>query len=164
MGKVLVTALIENQSDLFLVERGTIPPEQVRRVEVQDAVADPGAIMLWMPKRMIDRLGLEPRQTRCIRTSAGPRMARLYGFARLTIMGRDCPIDVAELAEDGPVVIGMIPLHSLDFVVDPIARRVIGNPAHGGQWIEEIYGDITTPAAASSRSVAARCWRPACRS
>jgi len=151
MGRVLVTALIENLSDLYLADKGIIPPEQVRRVEVQDALADVGATVLWMPRRLIKHLGLEAFQKRCIRTSAGPKPAQLYRGVLLTIMGRDCMIDVAEASDEGPVVIGMIPLHALDFVVDATTHRLIGNPAHGGQWVYEIYGPIRTAAAASSR-------------
>jgi hypothetical protein len=54
-------------------------------------------------------------------------------------MGRDCTSDVTELPDDCPVLIGQIPLEALDFVVDPLAQRLIGNPAHGGEQIIEIY-------------------------
>ena len=42
MGKVLVTAKIENLEDLFNAEKGLLPDNQVRRIEVQDAVVDTG--------------------------------------------------------------------------------------------------------------------------
>jgi hypothetical protein len=37
IGKVLVAAQIENLQDLFDAERGLLPAERVRRVEVTDA-------------------------------------------------------------------------------------------------------------------------------
>jgi hypothetical protein len=37
------------------------------------------------------------------------------------------------------VLIGRIPLDMLDLVVDPQARRLIGNPAHHGEHILELY-------------------------
>lgn len=43
MGKVLVNAKIDNLFDLELCERGQLPLEQVRSVEVDDAVVDTGA-------------------------------------------------------------------------------------------------------------------------
>jgi len=139
MGKVLVTALIENVEDLGVASRGIIPPEQVRRIEVHDALVDTGATGLSMPKRLIQQLGLQPLRTRRIRTSAGPTTAQVYGTVRLTIQERDCPSDVTEVPDDCPVLIGQIPLEALDFVVDPISQRLIGNPAHGGEHIIEIY-------------------------
>ena len=41
--------------------------------------------------------------------------------------------------DDCPVLIGQIPLEALDFVVDPANRRLIGNPAHGGEQMIELY-------------------------
>jgi hypothetical protein len=43
------------------------------------------------------------------------------------------------LPDDCPVLIGQVPLEVLDFVVDPQGQRLIGNPAHGGEQILEIY-------------------------
>jgi hypothetical protein len=36
-GRILVTAKIESLSDLYMVEKGLLPPDQVRSVEVHDA-------------------------------------------------------------------------------------------------------------------------------
>lgn len=139
MGKVIVAAKIENVDDLAYVEKGILKPEQVRSVDVNDALVDTGATALSMPKRLIAQLGLKPRRTRQARTSAGPVTLQIYGTVRLTIQGRDCPCDVAELPDDCPVLIGQIPLESLDFVVDPLRQRLIGNPEHGGEHIIELY-------------------------
>ena len=138
MGKVLVEATIENLADLFELEKGTTTVD-VRRVEVSDALVDTGATMLSMPRRLIDQLGLRPVRTRQARTSAGPVTVQIYGTARLTVQGRDCVTDVSELPDDCPVLIGQIPLESLDFVVDFGGRRLIGNPEHGGEHIIELY-------------------------
>jgi hypothetical protein len=43
MGKVFVRATLENLGDIEMRERGLLPPEQVRRVEVSDALVDTGA-------------------------------------------------------------------------------------------------------------------------
>src|SRR5262249_38178597 len=71
MGKVVVTAKIENLKDLYLAEKRLLPEDQVRRVEVQDAVVDAGATTLLLPKRMIAALGLEPLRTRHSRGLGG---------------------------------------------------------------------------------------------
>jgi len=65
--------------------------------------------------------------------------ADIYSAVRLTIMGRDCAIDVMELPDRLPVLIGQLPLHALDFVVDPKEQKLIGNPAHGGEFIIVMY-------------------------
>jgi predicted aspartyl protease len=139
MGKVLVTAKIENMYDLNDVERNLLTADKVRTVEATDALVDTGATMLSMPKRLITHLGLRPFRSRQARTSAGIVTVQVYGAVRLTIQGRDCTSDVTELPDDCPVLIGQIALEALDFVVDPIGQRLIGNPAHGGEHIIELY-------------------------
>jgi hypothetical protein len=51
MGKVVVTARIENLEDLFDVEKGLIAPNAVRAVEVSDALVDTGARGSCYPSR-----------------------------------------------------------------------------------------------------------------
>jgi predicted aspartyl protease len=138
-GRVLVKAKIESVDDLVLARKGLIPADEVRSVEVSDALVDTGATLLSMPKRLIEQLGLEPVRARTALTSAAKVNTQIYGTARLTVQGRDCPIDVSELPDDCPVLIGQIPLELLDFVVDMPGQRLIGNPAHGGEHMIEMY-------------------------
>ncbi len=139
MGKVLVTAKIENLEDLFAVSKGALKPEQVRSVEVTDALVDSGASTLSLPKRLIAQLGLHAFDVRPARTSGGPAMLRMCGTVKLTVQGRVWRGDVLELPDDCPALIGQIPLESLDFVVDLQGQRLIGNPAHGGEQMVEVY-------------------------
>lgn len=139
MGKVVVPARIENVFDLHEVSLGTRPPEAIRRVETADALADTGASTLSLPRSLVERLGLKPLRSRQARTSAGPVTLQVYGTVRLTVQDRDCTCDVVEIPDDCPVLIGQIPLELLDFVVDPAGQRLIGNPAHGGEHVIELY-------------------------
>jgi predicted aspartyl protease len=139
MGKVLVTAKIENAGDLYLKSKGHLPAVELPSIEVNDALVDTGATMLSMPKRMIQQLGLEPFRTRTAMTSAGTATVQVFGGARLTVQGRECTTDVSELPDECPVLIGVIPLEQLDFVVDTAGQHLIGNPAHGGEHVIELY-------------------------
>jgi predicted aspartyl protease len=139
MGKVLVQACIENVYDLHEVTLGIRGPEAVRRIEVREALVDTGVSTLSLPKSLVAQLGLKPVCTRQARTSAGSVTLQMFGTVRLTVQGRDCPTDVVEIPDDCPVLIGQIPLEMLDFVVDPAGQRLIGNPAHGGEHIIELY-------------------------
>jgi hypothetical protein len=69
----------------------------------------------------------------------GITQMNIYGAARLTVQGRFCTIDVAEVPDDCPVLIGQVPLELLDFVVDPKGQKLIGNPEHGGVQMIELY-------------------------
>jgi len=139
MGRVLTEATIENLRDLWAADQGLIPPDQVRRVTVTDALADTGATMLSLPTRLIRQLGLTKTGRRRVNSSLGMGEADVYDAVRLTIQGRDCPLDVMEVPDSVPVLIGQIVLERLDFVVDPQGRRLIGNPAHGGEHIIEAF-------------------------
>jgi predicted aspartyl protease len=136
MGKVVVAAKIENLLDLYEVSKGTFKPEQVRLVEVADALADTGATHLSLPQRHVQQLGLQHYRTRRARTASGIEM---YGMVRLTVQGRDCNLEVAQMPDHCPVLIGQVPLEMLDFVVDPIGQRLLGNPEHGGEHMMDLF-------------------------
>lgn len=139
MGKVLVRAKIENLEDLFAVHKGLIQLEEARSIEVTDALVDTGASTLMVPKRLISQLGLRYLRTRPGRRLGGSVSIPMYSTVRLTIEGRDCTLDVGEIGDEFPVLIGQIPLEMMDWVVDPIGQRLIGNPAHGGEQVIEVF-------------------------
>lgn len=139
MGRVIVTALIENLNDLAGVQAGTLTSDQVRKVEVIDALVDSGLNGLLMPKRFIAQLGLMPLRTRNAMTAVGVTSMQVYRAARLTVQGRDCILDVTEVGDELPVLIGKIPLESMDWVIDRQGQKLIGNPAHGGEQMIEVF-------------------------
>ena len=139
MGRVVVEVMIENLEDLWAVRRGTLPAEQVRRVVVSDALADTGATLLSLPTKVIRELGLQAVTTKHVTSSAGVGEATLYDAVRLTIQGRSCSMDVLEVPDTVPVLIGQIPLEHLDFTIDMRGRCLVGNPAHGGEHMYELF-------------------------
>ena len=139
MGKVLVKARIENLNESYNAKKGLLKPEEVHAVEVPDAVVDRAASTLSLPKQMIAQLGLEFARNRRARTSAGTVTFQVYGAVRLTVQEREWIGDVMELPDDCPVLIGQMPLEGLDFVIDTVGQRLIGNPAHGGEHMAELY-------------------------
>jgi clan AA aspartic protease len=139
MGKVLVSVKVENLSDFVKVEEGTLSPDQVRSVDIPDALVDTGATFLSLPKHLVAELGLRQYQTRRARTTNGIRDVNVFSSVRLTVQGRECRVSVAEVPDDCPVLIGQIPLEDLDLVVDPAGQRLIGNPDHGGEQMIELF-------------------------
>ncbi len=139
MGKVVVAATIENLDDVFEVGKGMRQLDQVRCVDVSDALVDTGATFLSLPRRHIVQLGLQPFRKRKARTSGGIIEFDMYGAVRLTVQGRECLAEVAEVPDTCPVLIGQLSLEALDFVVDPIGQRLIGNPDHGGEHMMDLF-------------------------
>ena len=146
MGRVLVAAKIENLGDLYAADAGQLLPEQVRIVSVAGALVGTGMFGLSLPKALVTQLGLSPTRKRRARTAAGVTDLQMYTAVRLTVQGRDCLCDVTEIPDNCPVLLGQIPLELLDFVVDPVGQRLIGNPEHGGeQMIDMFYDGADTP-------------------
>jgi clan AA aspartic protease len=139
MGRVVVKAKIESLRDLFEADQGRLKRDDVRTIEVDDALVDTGATMLSMPKSLIKKLGLKKFTSRRMRTAKGSAMCHIYDSVQLTIQGRDCRIDVAQVPEGCPVLIGQVALELLDFVVDPKRQRLIGNPEHGGRFMLDAF-------------------------
>lgn len=125
MGRVITEATIENLEDLWAVKRGLLGADQARRIVVPDALVDTGATLISLPTRLIQQLGLSE--------------TGVFEAVRLTIQGRTCTMDVMEVPDTVPVLIGQLPLEHLDLVVDLRSRSLVGNPAHGGEHVYELY-------------------------
>ncbi len=139
VGKVIVSARIENCYDIERVFRGEISAEEVRTLELDNAIIDKGVTTLSLPKTLIDQLGLRLLGMKQARTANGMATFAKYSSVRLTVQGRDCALDVAEVADGCPPLIRVIALEMLDFVVDPKNQRLIGNPEHGGVEMFEMH-------------------------
>ena len=138
MGKVLVPAKIENMTDLYDQSKGRLQADQVRTLEIPNALVDTGAMFLSLPRRFVQQLGLDRYRTPKAITSGGIAEFGMYGVVKLTVQGRDCFVEVAELPDECPVLIGQIPLEALDFVIDPVGQRLLGNPDHGGEHMMDL--------------------------
>jgi predicted aspartyl protease len=139
MGAVTVEATVQNVADVYNATTGQLAPEKIRSIKVNDALVDTGATMLGLPQRFIKELGLIPVRERRARTPAGPATFNIFGTVRLTIQDRMTNCDVVEQTDDCPTLIGQIPLEGLDFLVDPISRKLIGNPSHNGEQMIDLF-------------------------
>ncbi|MFV0445618.1 MAG: aspartyl protease family protein [Planctomycetaceae bacterium] len=139
MGKVIVSAKVENMKDLWAAEEGTLSKDQVRTLDLDDALVDTGATILCLPKRYIQQLGLTQVRERTARSVAGVIKLRIFSVVRLTIQDRDIATEVCEIPDDCPPLIGQIPLEGLDFVVDLQGQQLIGNPEHGGEAMIDLF-------------------------
>ena len=139
VGRVVTPVVIENLADQIRANDGLLKPDQIRRLEVADALVDTDASFLSLPTRLIRQLGLEFHYKRRGVTPGGSRTGKVYSSVRLYIQDRDCVIDVAEVSDKAPVLVGQIPLEIMDLVVDPRHGKLIPNPAHGGEWTIELF-------------------------
>lgn len=139
MGRVTARVRIENLHDVYGVHSGNLQPEDVRAVEVDSALVDTGMTGLGIPSSLIRQLGLTKLRSRSANTTAGPRESGVFSGVQVLVQDRDFIIDVTEVPDTCPVLIGQVPLELLDFVVDPVNQRLIGNPEHGGAHMIDMY-------------------------
>ncbi len=139
LSPVLTAATVQNLGDLWNAESGTIPKSYIRGAEITEAVVDNGTTLISLPKRIVQQLGLRKTGTKRIIRSFGISEADVYEAVRPTIQNRGCTMDVVEVPDDVPTLIGRLPLLHLDLLVDLRNRVLIGNPAHGGEHMYELY-------------------------
>ena len=118
VGRVLTEAKIESLEDHWAVKQGLRTADQARSVTVADALVDTVATLLSLPTMLINQLGLAKVSSKQVRSGLGVFEAALYEAVWLTIGGRSRTMDVMEVPDDVPVLIGQLPLEHLDFVVD----------------------------------------------
>jgi len=127
-----------NRRDAILFQEGYIKPKDVRQVIVKDALVDTGASNLSLPKRLIQQLGLTPVGKAKSITANGIVERTVYSEVEFTILERSRTIQVTDLPDNAPVLVGHIVMELLDLCLD-IKRGLIYNPAHGNEWIEEQF-------------------------
>ena len=128
---------LTNQEDLVLAKAGVITPEDVRHLTVEDALVDTGATGLCLPNSLIKQLGLEPLRTVQARTATGIVDLTIYSDVHFTVLERPGKLEVTDLPDGSPVLVGHIVLEMLDLCVD-IEKGLIYNPAHDGAWIIKV--------------------------
>jgi predicted aspartyl protease len=127
-----------NREDMILAQKGVIKSADVREVVVQDALVDSGASRLSLPQSIIQQLGLTPVGKAKSITANGIADRTIYSEVEFTILGRTGSLQVTDLPNNAPVLVGHIVMELLDLCLD-IKKGLIYNPAHGNEWIEEQF-------------------------
>ncbi len=131
MDQVVTKATIDNFEEIGSVERGLLPPRDAGKIMLPDALVESGATSLSLPTRLIGQLGLPFTGTKRVTGSGGHSEANIYESVRLTIQDRSCTMNVWEVPDGVPVLIGQLPLEHFDRVIDMRSHAPIGNRAHG---------------------------------
>ena len=139
MGRVQVGLKVENVQDLWDVQRGMLTADKVRSVVIPDALVDTGASTLCLPAAVIRQLGLKKVKERTVRSATGTGVLSTYDVVQFTIMGREDKIQVLEVPDGTPALVGQLPLEMLCFVVDPVNQRLVGDPFTGGEHVLDLF-------------------------
>lgn len=118
MGKVLTSLTIINRADQIRAKDGTISPEQVRSVTLENVLVDTGATTLCLPGDVIAQLGLELLKEVDVATAMGIGQARIFRDATVTLCGREGTFECLELPGGRDALLGVIPLEALGIELD----------------------------------------------
>jgi predicted aspartyl protease len=138
VGRIVVDMRVENGDDLTQVALGLLTAAQVRAIDVK-ALVDTGATLVCLPTSDIVRLGLRRVRQRQTRTAGGVVMQQIYSPVRVTVQGRDCLVEVGEIPDGSPALLGQVPLELMDYWIDMTNGRLTGNPEHGGKWMADHF-------------------------
>jgi clan AA aspartic protease len=97
-------------------------PERAREVSL---LVDTGATLSWVPRSVLDALGIRPTSRLTFQLADGRRLERDVGGALFTVDGRTLPIPVAFAEAGEELVLGATALEALGFVVDPVEKKLV---------------------------------------
>ena len=138
MGRIVTKIKVENLMDVLLAEKGDLFPEQVRSIEI-DALVDTGATLLCLLSKTIADLGLSFLGTRTVTTATGSIERRVFRGAQLSIMSRTCTVDVMELEDEIPALVGYVPLENLDLQPDVKNRAFVPNRGTRDKMVMDLF-------------------------
>lgn len=95
-----------------------------RTVDVS-LLVDTGATLSWVPRNVIEDLGVEAESHFAFTVADGREMIRPVGPVKMTIEGRSLTLPVAFCEPGEEAVLGVTALEVLGFAVDPLEMKLV---------------------------------------
>ena len=88
-------------------------------------LVDTGSEYTWIPRRVLDELGIRAQRTQTFQVADGRRIERDIGYALVRAGGMEAP-DLIVFAEPGDMtLLGAHSLEGLNLKIDPIRQELI---------------------------------------
>jgi predicted aspartyl protease len=127
------------------------PARRGTMLELSDVIIDTGSEYTWVPRPVLESIGLAPERVVEFVTTDGRQIERGVGFANLYAEGTSTP-DIVVFAERGDLVLlGARTVEGLNLRIDLVARRLV----HAGP-VPAAVADLTTDAGQSLHPRATR--------
>lgn len=95
------------------------------RSEEVSLIVDIGATLSWIPREILQKLGVPPFPRLPFSLAEGRRLERDVTAVLLTIDGRKAPVQVAFGEPGEESVLGATALEGLGFMVDPVGKKLV---------------------------------------
>ncbi len=95
------------------------------RTEEISLLVDTGATLSWIPREILQRLGVTAFSRLPFLLADGRRLERDVTAVLLSFDGRKAPVQVAFGEPGEEAVLGATALEGLGFLVDPVAKKLI---------------------------------------
>ena len=88
-------------------------------------LVDTGATLSWIPRNLLESLGITAFSRLPFTLADGRRLEREVTAVLLTIDGRKAPVEVAFGQPGEEAVLGATALEGLGFMIDPVAKKLV---------------------------------------
>ena len=93
--------------------------------ELPDTLVDTGSELTWVPRAVLDSLGISPKRKQRFVVADGRAIERDIGFAIVHAGGTNAP-DLVVFAEPGDMVLlGAHSLEGLNLRIDPVSKQLL---------------------------------------
>jgi len=140
MGQIHTQLTIINRADEVRAADGHISVDQIRKVTLDDVLADTGATNLCLPSHIIQKLGLLPLKEVMTSTAAGYQRTTVYQDAKVSLQGREGVFQCLELPGGENALLGVIPMEELGIELDLQKHELKFLPMEPGNSYYMAYG------------------------
>jgi predicted aspartyl protease len=137
MGKIMQKATIRNAAQVLAAENGWFDKKDIAESGI-DFLVDTGAAMVCLPHRVIEALALKRSGERKAQTANGEVTRGIYSPISLRIFDREAIMEVMEVPDDTPPLLGYLALETLDLYPNPKLQILEGNPAREGKMVVDL--------------------------
>jgi predicted aspartyl protease len=137
MGRIIQKARLFNSAQMAAVRAGRLSRSRVRSLKVE-LLVDSGAAILCLPPKEIKALGLRKLHERGVVTANGLVKRGVYEPVLLRVFDREANLDVMEVPNGTPPLLGYLPLEALDLYPNAKERKLEGNPKYDGKMVMDL--------------------------
>ena len=94
--------------------------------------------MVCLPISSIQAIGLKPLHSRNVITATGRVERTIYSPVMLKIFDREANLDVMEVPDGVPPLLGYLALENLDLYPNPTKQILEGNPLYDGKMVMDL--------------------------